>query len=379
MKGLVLAGGGAKGAYQIGAWKAFRELNIKFNLVCGTSIGAFNAAFYAQNEYDEALELWNKMTMEELFDADENVIKAFDEMMHNRNLSNGLAFFKDIYTYLREKKGLDISPLRDKVDIYLKEDLVRSSDIIYGLVTVNLDKFKPLRLFVDEIPEGELKHYLLGSAMVPGFAREKTHPIKFVDGGVYDNLPIKMAVDKKCDEVVAVCLGQVRKKKYKNTKVTYIEPTGSLGNFLHVDPKQIQVNMKMGYYDTMKVLGNLNGNKYSFVDLPSERMILKGISKISFKKKKALTKLIIQKELVSERYFIERVLPKLGKMLDSNINDGYSELIVNGLEKLLTSAGIDRLATYNVHEALSFCNNHEYLEDELVIFEYMKAIVGKIL
>ena len=42
--GLALEGGGAKGAYQIGAWKALREAGIRFSAVSGTSVGALNGA-----------------------------------------------------------------------------------------------------------------------------------------------------------------------------------------------------------------------------------------------------------------------------------------------------------------------------------------------
>ena len=50
MKGLVLEGGGTKGAYQIGAYKALRDLGIKFQGVAGTSIGALNGAYIIQND-----------------------------------------------------------------------------------------------------------------------------------------------------------------------------------------------------------------------------------------------------------------------------------------------------------------------------------------
>ena len=46
--GLILAGGGAKGAYQIGAWKAMRELDIEFEAKAGATIGAINEAMIAQ-------------------------------------------------------------------------------------------------------------------------------------------------------------------------------------------------------------------------------------------------------------------------------------------------------------------------------------------
>ena len=53
--GLILAGGGAKGAYQIGAWKALIELGIQIEAIAGTSIGAINGAFIAQGDFDKAL------------------------------------------------------------------------------------------------------------------------------------------------------------------------------------------------------------------------------------------------------------------------------------------------------------------------------------
>lgn len=42
--GVVLSGGGSKGAYEIGVWKALRKLNVKYDIVTGTSVGALNAA-----------------------------------------------------------------------------------------------------------------------------------------------------------------------------------------------------------------------------------------------------------------------------------------------------------------------------------------------
>ena len=45
--GLVLEGGGAKGAYQIGAWKALKEAGIHVKGIAGTSVGALNGALIA--------------------------------------------------------------------------------------------------------------------------------------------------------------------------------------------------------------------------------------------------------------------------------------------------------------------------------------------
>ena len=55
MKALVLSGGGSKGSYQIGVWKALRKLHIKFDIVTGTSVGALNGALVAQKNYYKAI------------------------------------------------------------------------------------------------------------------------------------------------------------------------------------------------------------------------------------------------------------------------------------------------------------------------------------
>ena len=48
MKAIVLSGGGSKGSYQIGAWKALRKLKINYDIVTGTSVGALNGALMVQ-------------------------------------------------------------------------------------------------------------------------------------------------------------------------------------------------------------------------------------------------------------------------------------------------------------------------------------------
>ena len=61
--GLVLAGGGAKGAYQIGCWKALRACGLhQFGAIAGTSVGALNAVLVAQNDYDKAESIWHTMS-----------------------------------------------------------------------------------------------------------------------------------------------------------------------------------------------------------------------------------------------------------------------------------------------------------------------------
>lgn len=61
--GLVLGGGGAKGAYEIGCWKALRECGIEhFGAIAGTSVGALNAVLVAQDDYGRAEAIWHDMS-----------------------------------------------------------------------------------------------------------------------------------------------------------------------------------------------------------------------------------------------------------------------------------------------------------------------------
>lgn len=63
---IALAGGGTKGAYQVGAWKAMRELGIPFDIVTGTSIGSVTAALMVQGDFDRAWELWTHITEDQI-------------------------------------------------------------------------------------------------------------------------------------------------------------------------------------------------------------------------------------------------------------------------------------------------------------------------
>lgn len=60
--GVVLSGGGAKGAYEIGVWKAFEEYGITENVkaISGTSVGALNAALFVCTDTETQKEIWSK-------------------------------------------------------------------------------------------------------------------------------------------------------------------------------------------------------------------------------------------------------------------------------------------------------------------------------
>ena len=66
-RALVLSGGGGKGAYQIGVWKALRRLHVSIDIVTGTSVGALNGAYVVQKDYLKALLLWKNIDFSQIY------------------------------------------------------------------------------------------------------------------------------------------------------------------------------------------------------------------------------------------------------------------------------------------------------------------------
>ena len=98
--GLVLSGGGSKGAYESGCMKALQELGYHFDIVTGTSIGALNGLLVAQEDYQKLYELWDTLSLEKVLKHPIQFDFSIENLMNNS--SNIGPFLK---SYL-DKKGL---------------------------------------------------------------------------------------------------------------------------------------------------------------------------------------------------------------------------------------------------------------------------------
>jgi predicted acylesterase/phospholipase RssA len=65
-RGLVLEGGGAKGAYALGCLLAFRDHGISFDVVSGTSVGALNAALVSADRLEAGRRLWQTLSFDKV-------------------------------------------------------------------------------------------------------------------------------------------------------------------------------------------------------------------------------------------------------------------------------------------------------------------------
>ena len=255
-----MSGGGGKGAYQFGVWKALRKLNKSFDIVTGTSIGALNGALIVQEDYFSLWYFWEKVNFDMAFGhkIDGDVDSKSGKKQIFEMYKNGI--IKD--------KGMSTETIQKLANRFISEKRIRNSDIDYGIVTFNLSNFKAETLTKKDIPKGKMIDYIIASASCfPAFQMKDIDGKKYIDGGYYDNMPINLAVDMGADEIIAVNLKAVglnKKVKDKNVKITYISPNNDLGSFLMLDRKYNRRNMRYGYNDAMKKFGHLEGKKYTF-------------------------------------------------------------------------------------------------------------------
>ena len=256
---IVLSGGGAKGAYQIGFWKAIRELKINYDIVCGTSIGALNGAFMVQGNYTDAFKLWYFMDYKKVIN-DKIEGSYYDSKTRKKII---LKYAKGVI-----KGGLNVPGLEKIVSDNLNYDLFYNSKVDYGLVTVKFPKIKPVMLTKNEIPKELLKDYLLASAACfPAFKMKKINNETYIDGGYYDNMPIDLAINMGADNIICVDLrapGKTKKIVNKNIPIKIISSKNEIGNFLALEKDQARRSMRLGYNDTMKAFNKLDGTYYTF-------------------------------------------------------------------------------------------------------------------
>ena len=254
MKALVLGGGGAKGSYEVGVWKALNKLNMKFDIVTGVSIGSINGAFYAANEYKKCLKMWRTITTNDLFDvAIGSKLSKEDLQSLVKQMSTGGISFANAEKFLKKN---------------INEEKVRKSKINYGLVTVSLTNKKPRFLTKEQIPYGKLVDYICASSICYPFVHtQDINDESFIDGGFYDGIPINLAIDMGATEIVAVDLSVLainKKPKDKNVKVDVIKMKDKTPLTLTFTKEYADKNIKYGYNDTMKHFNKLDGNIYTF-------------------------------------------------------------------------------------------------------------------
>jgi NTE family protein len=349
--GLVLEGGGAKGAFHMGAVKAFLEAGYKFDGVSGTSIGALNGAVIVQGDFETGYKLWETMDNTIIYDIDK---QQLEKIINSK-------FDKEILYYLSSRikevinnKGLDTKKIRELLNQVINEEKIRQSAIDFGIVTVSLSDFKPLEIYKEDIPKGKLVDYLMASASFPAFKLEPIADKFYIDGGFYDNCPVNLLVRKGYSEIIAVRtlgIGFNRKIEDKDVKVTNIIPSENLGMILNFDHEQIKTNLKMGYYDAMRVIKHLKGKKY-YIEAVNEDLFFHNILALPEEVVYKMGSILVLPKMEPKRMLFEKIFPALARTLKLQHNATYQDIIVETIEHVALEQGIDRFQLFKFSEFL---------------------------
>lgn len=262
--GLVLSGGGAKGAFEMGVWKALRECDYSIGAVIGTSVGALNAAMIAQNNFDVAMEFWSNLTINQVLDLNQKMTNEYVDVWSKESFD---AFRTDFLNILFSN-GLDITPLRNSLTQLISEDAVRNSSIRFGLVTVDITSLKPRQLMIEDIPQGQLIDYLLASAALPIFQKQEIDGKTYLDGGFFDNVPINFMLKQNFKQIISVEFPAPGIRKWvrdKNATIITVNNSELLGGIMNFNNKNIEQNIQLGYLDAMKTFRAFEG-KYFYLN-----------------------------------------------------------------------------------------------------------------
>ena len=359
-KGLVLEGGGTKGAYQIGAYEALRDLGIKITGIAGTSIGALNGAFIAQGDFKAMKDIWVNYDYKSFMDIDEDTYERYKNIeMKAKNLHDVVDLMNKARKLLEEK---------------INEDKIRKSNIDFGITTAYWDgKIFPQLLYVEDIPRGRLVDYLIASASLPIFDLDKLDDKLYLDGMFSDNIPINMLAQRGYDDIVVIrlvddFLGKRIINKYNNLNLKVIVPSQSLGGSLNKDKDHMESNIKLGYLDTMKAYKRYDGVKYFFnLDCKyNEDYCFKKISSLSEDTINDLCYLLNIKKEVSRRVLMENIVPKIIDILELDKDSSYKDIFYSIYERKLEENNINRIELYDFNKVVQLCNE-QMTEDKLQV------------
>jgi len=277
--GMALEGGGAKGAYQIGIWKALADEGIKIKGVSGTSVGALNGAMIVSGDIEMAFKIWSEVSYSKIMDVDEEAIAHF--LKGNLKAKEVL---KRVWDKIKNG-GVDIAPLKRLIGEFLDEEKIRSSGKDFFLVTFCVSELKTLNLGLDDIPFGELEGFLLASAYLYGFKNEKINGKRYFDGSIVNRLPLNLLIEKGYKNIIEVHLYRRKSKSHKNlpeeVKIYDIIPRVSLGNVVQFEKSRSIENMMIGYYDGLRLLYGLEGEQYYIVPTEDEQWFANRMKNLS--------------------------------------------------------------------------------------------------
>jgi phospholipase, patatin family len=268
--GLVLCGGGAKGAYQVGVFKVLEELEIanEIKMISGSSIGALNGALYLMYSADEIDQIWQQCNWTAIFGVSKENIKKVNQIVHRVNTRQMSPFFWAINMVgVANQTGL---PLQRKgfekvLRQYLKPSIIQkqSIDLIVSCGKVNSKQLAYFNL--NHQSPKKMQDILFATTAVPMLY----NPVYidnsyYCDPMKYERAPLAPLLKSDCETIIIVylnrgqCLGR---KEINGKRLIEIAPSRDLGTGIYGSfdfrKSVIENSIELGGNDAYRILYNV--------------------------------------------------------------------------------------------------------------------------
>ena len=260
--GLVLSGGGGKGAYQVGVLKAIYELGLTKHIyaVSGTSVGALNCALFLQNDLDAAEQMWLSISPDKILSIKSKSI--------SEQLGRSFASIKLLTGYLGLLEGYGVfsrDGLSEMIDESVDLQMISKSAIPFYAACIQVAGLTRTYFQLNGLDEEKIKSILLATSAIPGvFPAERVEGHYYIDGGIPfigDNVSIAPLYEAGCETIIVVPLERsyvLNRNVFPNTDIFEIIPQEYQGNLitgtLQFSGFHAKRRIGQGYQDTMRIL-----------------------------------------------------------------------------------------------------------------------------
>lgn len=271
-RALVLGGGGARGAYQIGVWQALTELGVAYDLITGTSVGALNGALIAQGQLETARKMWHNIETGKILTY--NGLSVSNQFTLKKTIQD----MQHLVLSAISQQGVSTAPLRQMIHELLDEEVMYQQPKELYLCATALPTMKEKVISLKETRSEEFPSWLLASAsFFPAMEAAKIAGNYYVDGGYRNNVPIDVAFEKGATGAVVVDVKGPGVTKPivlpPNFPVRRISSPWNLGTVLLFDGARSDVNMALGYLETLKSYGRYFGAWYTFAHTLTDKEV----------------------------------------------------------------------------------------------------------
>ena len=263
--GIVLDGGGGKGAYQIGVWKYLKESKLynSISTISGTSVGGLNSCLFALDEYNLAETIWTQKIQDKILSIDIDIKEICGKIALQFGIQNFVpgASIISFFTMLSTRGCFSRKGLIEIIDEYIDLNELSKMEFPIYATCVEIPLFETRYFKLNGYDTETIKKILLATSAIPIiFPKEEIEGKYYYDGGIKDNSPITPLYEEGCTDIIVIHLkaDEILKDRREGVNIYEICPQEDLGNFfkgtLDFSTEGAYRRIEQGYRDAKEIL-----------------------------------------------------------------------------------------------------------------------------